>query len=254
VWSASATRFISTTAPNRRPVLMLRTKCSRTEGTSSDPRTKINIFRNRRQETRPEGGVSMLASCRPSYISTIQKNVCKNHSGLRSNPILKWTLLLIQGGIVFSSQVTLQVPQRLSITDSHVALNWTASFRQKVTITMSLYVTTAIICQISVFSMTSRPAPEPTQWVPGVKQPGRESDHSPPYSPEVKNGGALPPPAHVFMPQGLTYLLIFNANKRRGLCNLSPIQNMTQPFKMWLMARNCVAWKKKLMQKTLTGC
>jgi hypothetical protein len=36
------------------------------------------------------------------------------------------------------------------------------------------------------------PTKPPTQWVQGalpgrVKRPGREADHSPPYSPEVKN-------------------------------------------------------------------
>jgi hypothetical protein len=31
---------------------------------------------------------------------------------------------------------------------------------------------------------------------PGVKRPGREADHSPPSSAEVKNGGALPPLPH----------------------------------------------------------
>jgi hypothetical protein len=30
----------------------------------------------------------------------------------------------------------------------------------------------------------------------GVQQPGREVDHSPPSSAEVKNGGAIPPLAH----------------------------------------------------------
>jgi hypothetical protein len=33
----------------------------------------------------------------------------------------------------------------------------------------------------------------------GVKWPGREADHSPPSSTEVKNGGAIPPLPHVFM-------------------------------------------------------
>jgi len=46
---------------------------------------------------------------------------------------------------------------------------------------------------IFLFNTTSRPAPTqpPIQWVPGalflwVKRPGREADHSPPSSAEVK--------------------------------------------------------------------
>jgi hypothetical protein len=56
-------------------------------------------------------------------------------------------------------------------------------------------------------STTSRPnlglTQPPIQWVPGalspgVKRPGREADHSPPSSAEVKNGGAIPPlPIHL---------------------------------------------------------
>jgi hypothetical protein len=66
-----------------------------------------------------------------------------------------------------------------------------------------------------LLSAESRPAPGPTQppiqwiprtitlgikiqWIPrtitlGIKRPGREADHSPPSSAEVKNGGAIPP-------------------------------------------------------------
>jgi hypothetical protein len=52
-----------------------------------------------------------------------------------------------------------------------------------------------------LFSITSRPAlwptQPPTQWVPGavslgLKWQGRVADCSPPYSAEVKNGGAIP--------------------------------------------------------------
>jgi hypothetical protein len=52
------------------------------------------------------------------------------------------------------------------------------------------------------FSTVSRqdlgPTQPPIQWVamdifPGVKRPGREADHSPPRSAEVKNGGTIPP-------------------------------------------------------------
>jgi hypothetical protein len=60
-----------------------------------------------------------------------------------------------------------------------------------------------------LFSIVSGPALEPTeppiQWVPGalsleVKRQGREADHSPPTSVEVKNGGAgIFPLPHVFM-------------------------------------------------------
>jgi hypothetical protein len=48
-----------------------------------------------------------------------------------------------------------------------------------------------------VFSITSRPALEPTQphvqWVPGVKQLWREVDHSHPFSAVVSIGGIIPP-------------------------------------------------------------
>jgi hypothetical protein len=55
--------------------------------------------------------------------------------------------------------------------------------------------------KIFPFSIASMPALGPIQsmqWVPralslGVKQPGREADHSSPSSTGVKNGGAIPP-------------------------------------------------------------
>jgi hypothetical protein len=59
-----------------------------------------------------------------------------------------------------------------------------------------------------IFSTTSRPALGPTQIPtklipraisPGVKYLGREADHSPPPSGEVKKCGAIPPLPHVFM-------------------------------------------------------
>jgi hypothetical protein len=45
------------------------------------------------------------------------------------------------------------------------------------------------------------PTQPPIQWVPwaispGVKRPGREADHSPPSSAEVKNSGATSPLPH----------------------------------------------------------
>jgi hypothetical protein len=57
--------------------------------------------------------------------------------------------------------------------------------------------------KIFLFCIASRPTLGPTQpsiqWLPGVKRPGREADHTPPSSVEVKNGGAIPPFHHVFM-------------------------------------------------------
>jgi hypothetical protein len=56
--------------------------------------------------------------------------------------------------------------------------------------------------EIFLYSTAFKPAPgpihPPIQWVlgalsPGVKRPGREADHSPPSSAEVKNGGAVNP-------------------------------------------------------------
>jgi hypothetical protein len=51
--------------------------------------------------------------------------------------------------------------------------------------------------KILLFSIASRPAlgltQPPIQWVPGVKRPGSEADHSPPSSIKMKNGGAVLP-------------------------------------------------------------
>jgi hypothetical protein len=53
-----------------------------------------------------------------------------------------------------------------------------------------------------VYSRASRPAlrftQPPIQWAQGVlssgiKRPGREADHCPPFNAEVKNDGAIPP-------------------------------------------------------------
>jgi hypothetical protein len=76
------------------------------------------------------------------------------------------------------------------------------------------------------YCTASRPALRPTQppiqfvpeaLSPGVKGPGREADHSPPTSAEIKNGGAIPPlpPRHdvvlnylINYVQGNLYLII----------------------------------------------
>jgi hypothetical protein len=60
----------------------------------------------------------------------------------------------------------------------------------------------AVLCNISYRKMTMQTVIKPPiQWVlgdrlPGVKRPGREADHSPPSSAEVRNGGAIPPLPH----------------------------------------------------------
>jgi hypothetical protein len=59
--------------------------------------------------------------------------------------------------------------------------------------------------EIFLFSTASRPPLKtiqpPIQWIAGalplgIEQPGRETDHSPPVSAEVKNVGAIPPLPH----------------------------------------------------------
>jgi hypothetical protein len=56
-----------------------------------------------------------------------------------------------------------------------------------------------------LLSTVSRPTLGPTQpliqWLlgalsQGIKRPGREADHSPPSTAEVKNGGTIPPRLH----------------------------------------------------------
>jgi hypothetical protein len=62
-----------------------------------------------------------------------------------------------------------------------------------------------------MFFIASRPdlgpSRPPVEWVPralspGVNLPGRESDHSPPSSATIKNGGAIPLFSHTFSWRG----------------------------------------------------
>jgi hypothetical protein len=57
------------------------------------------------------------------------------------------------------------------------------------------------ICQTqSLWSQRDEEAPYPnsiTSDFPGVEQPGREADHSPPSRTEVKNSEAIPPLPHM---------------------------------------------------------
>jgi hypothetical protein len=83
--------------------------------------------------------------------------------------------------------------------------------------------------------MALGPTHSPIQWVPGalslgVKRPGREADHSPPSSGEVKRmSGAIPPfPQYAFMAwclvkaQGQLYLLPFHT------CNIQSLKLSVQ--------------------------
>jgi hypothetical protein len=73
--------------------------------------------------------------------------------------------------------------------------------------------------KISLFSKMSRPAlglPTPVQWVlgttvyPGVKKPGHEANHSPPFSPKVKNvWNCTFTPSYAFVACTMTTLFYF---------------------------------------------
>jgi hypothetical protein len=63
------------------------------------------------------------------------------------------------------------------------ATDWTAGVRLHVW-------DFSLIHSISTGSGSTQPL---IQWVPRVKQPVREADHTPPSTAEIKNGGAIPP-------------------------------------------------------------
>jgi hypothetical protein len=84
--------------------------------------------------------------------------------------------------------------------------------------------------QIFLFTTASRPALGPTQppirWVPGalslgIKRPGREADHSPPSSTEVKHAWSYTstPPIrfHGVLSEGISTILPFTFSRRELL-------------------------------------
>jgi hypothetical protein len=74
-----------------------------------------------------------------------------------------------------------------------------------------------------LLSTLCRPVLGPTQphiqWIPGVKRPGCEADHSPPTTAEVRNGGAIPPLPHVLVAWGELYHY-FNGVSSGSNCRL----------------------------------
>jgi hypothetical protein len=95
-----------------------------------------------------------------------------------------------------------------------------------------------------LFTTASRTALEPTQppiqWVPeslslGVKRPGREADHSPPSSAEVKNAWSYTStPQHVFMAwclvkhRDFTLTVPITEASERGACLFMAVQYPTR--------------------------
>jgi hypothetical protein len=112
---------------------------------------------------------------------------------------------------------------------------------------------------IFLFATVSSPALGPTQppiqWVPGalslgVKWPGREADHSPPSSAEVKNSwSCTSTPQYAFMArcsikaQGHLYLYILytiNSARRPASDNCTKFLNLVNIYYFWTICR--VKW------------
>jgi hypothetical protein len=88
-----------------------------------------------------------------------------------------------------------------------------------------------------LFSLSSRPAvgstQPPIQWVRGVKRPGREADHSPPTSAEVKKNVDLyihPPP-----PIRLHCIVLNYLSTGTTLPFILPAGFISSVFVLWLV-------------------
>jgi hypothetical protein len=81
------------------------------------------------------------------------------------------------------------------------------------------------------------PTQPPIRCVPGLKRQGREADHSPPPSAEVRKGGAIPPlPPYVFMAWCLT-------NYAQGQLYLFVLPLLLSDYISVLMYQaECVVW------------
>jgi hypothetical protein len=71
-----------------------------------------------------------------------------------------------------------------------IAMGWTAGVRFPTGVNSFLFSIASIVHQFSYVIAT-------VGLFPGVDRSGREVDHSPPPTAEVKNGGALPPLPHM---------------------------------------------------------
>jgi hypothetical protein len=70
---------------------------------------------------------------------------------------------------------------------------------------------------------------------PWVKRPEREADHSPPYSAEVKNGGAIPPRSHMSSWRG-AYLA-----EQRDNFTFTPYVGSAVVFVTFMLCSDCIS-------------
>jgi hypothetical protein len=77
----------------------------------------------------------------------------------------------------------------------------------------------------------------PTQWTPGVKQPGREADHLAPSSAEVKNGGDIS-----YLPICLNGILLIQLNIWTSL----PLLKLTHFLSVCVCVCVCVRARVRL--------
>jgi hypothetical protein len=80
------------------------------------------------------------------------------------------------------------------------------------------------------------PTLQPSQWLPGVKRPGREADNSPIFNAEVKNGRAIPP-----LPDST------GGNEHKSVayfcdwthCCAPPASSIVVPSSLWYRTSHC---------------